>query len=146
VDFSWRTSRSSLANSKTGITPFPAGSKHKAKIVFDHFHVIKLFNDKLSDLRLALYREATDVMQKAVLKGTRWLLLKNPENLDEEKDEKQRLKKALAWNQPLATDYYSKDDLRRLSVMPSEGTTFSATRIPGREHWVSVRWYPTVRH
>jgi hypothetical protein len=24
-------------------------------------------------------------MQKAVLKGTRWLLLKNPENLDKEK-------------------------------------------------------------
>jgi transposase len=34
----------------------------KAKIVCDHFHVIKLFNDKLSDLRRALYREATDLM------------------------------------------------------------------------------------
>ena len=56
----------------------------KAKIVFDHFHVIKLFNEKLSDLRRALYREATDVMHKEVLKGTRWLLLKNPENLDAE--------------------------------------------------------------
>ncbi len=31
----------------------------KARIVFDHFHVIKLFNDKLSELRRALYREAT---------------------------------------------------------------------------------------
>src|SRR5262249_23623259 len=31
-----------------------------AKIVFDRFHVMKLFNDKLSDLRRALYREATD--------------------------------------------------------------------------------------
>ncbi len=67
----------------------------KAKVVFDHFHVIKLFNDKLSDLRCELYREATDVMQKAVLKGTRWLLLKNRENLDQEKDEKQRF-----WEQP----------------------------------------------
>jgi transposase len=43
----------------------------EAKIVFDHFHVIKLFNDKLSDLRRALHREATDVMRKEVLKGTR---------------------------------------------------------------------------
>ena len=85
----------------------------KAKIVFDHFHVIKLFNDKLSDLRRTLYREATDVMQKAVLKGTRWLLLKNPENLDAEKNEKQRLEEALALNKPLATAYYMKDDLRR---------------------------------
>jgi hypothetical protein len=53
--------------------------------------VIKLFNDKLSDLRRTLHCEATNVMQKAVLEGTRWLLLKNPENLDEKKDEKQRL-------------------------------------------------------
>ncbi len=35
----------------------------------------------------ALYRVAIDVMQKTVLKGTRWLLLKNPENLDAEKNE-----------------------------------------------------------
>ena len=35
-----------------------------AKIVFDRFHVMKLFNDKPSDLRRALYREATDVLQK----------------------------------------------------------------------------------
>ncbi len=46
-------------------------------------------------------------MQKTVLKGTRWLLLKNPENLDEEKNEKQRLEEALALNKPLATAYYS---------------------------------------
>lgn len=54
-----------------------------AVIVFDHFHVVKLFNDKLSDLRRDLYREAKDQLQKDVLKGTRWLLLKNPGNLDE---------------------------------------------------------------
>jgi transposase len=52
-----------------------------ATIVFDHFHVIKLFHDKLSELRRARSREATDLMHKAVLKGTRWLLLKNPDNL-----------------------------------------------------------------
>jgi len=59
-----------------------------AKIVFDRFHVMKLFNEKLSNLRRALYREATDVLQKKVLKGTRWLLLKASENLDEKRDEK----------------------------------------------------------
>ncbi len=101
----------------------------KAKIVFDHFHVIKLFNDKLSDLRRALYREATDVMQKKVLKGTRWLLLKNPENLDEEKDEKRRLEEALALNKPLATAYYLKDDLRRFWEQP--GKAFATTFLNG---------------
>jgi transposase len=101
----------------------------KAKIVFDHFHVIKLFNDKLSDLRRALYREATGAMQKAVLKGTRWLLLKNPENLNTEKDEKQRLKEALALNKPLATAYYLKDDLRRFWHQP--GKAFATTFLDG---------------
>src|ERR1700733_9191581 len=74
----------------------------KAVIVFDRFHVVKLFNDKLSDLRRELYREATEVQHKAVLKGTRLLLLKNAENLDEEKDEKSRLKEALKLNESLA--------------------------------------------
>ncbi|MGA8312725.1 MAG: ISL3 family transposase [Terriglobales bacterium] len=92
----------------------------KAKIVFDHFHVIKLFNEKLSDLRRALHREATDVMPKEVLKGTRWLLLKNPENLDEGKDEKRRLEEALALNKPLATAYYLKEDLRRFWEQPGK--------------------------
>ena len=39
---------------------------------FDRFHVIKLFNDKLSDLRRDLYREAKNQLHKNVLKGTRW--------------------------------------------------------------------------
>src|SRR6185437_10625877 len=84
-----------------------------AQIVFDRFHVMKLFNDKLSDLRRALHREATDVMQKKVLKGTRWLLLKAAENLDEERDEKKKLEEVLALNKSLATAYYLKEDLRQ---------------------------------
>jgi len=86
----------------------------KATIVFDHFHVVKLFNDKLSDLRRDLYREAKDDLQKNVLKGTRWLLLKNPDNLDEKKGEKERLEEALRMNQPLYTAYYLKEDLREV--------------------------------
>jgi transposase len=82
--------------------------------VFDHFHVIKLFNDKLSELRRDLYREATELLHKNILKGTRWLLLKNPENLDEERSERERLDEALRINQPLATAYYMKEDLRQL--------------------------------
>jgi transposase len=92
----------------------------KATIVFDRFHVVKLFNEKLTQLRRELYREATDVQQKQVLKGTRWLLLKNPENLDERRDEKQRLKEALALNQSLALAYYMKEDLRRFWEQPGK--------------------------
>jgi transposase len=89
----------------------------KAVIVFDHFHVIKLFNDKLSDLRRSLYHRA-QADQKQVLKGARWLLLKNPENLDTDKDEKRRLEEALALNMPLAAAYYLKEDLRRFWEQP----------------------------
>ncbi len=86
----------------------------KAVVVFDHFHVMKLFNEKLSDLRRDLHREATERMHKDVLKGTRWLLLKNYENLDESKNERARLEEAIRLNAPLATAYYMKEELREL--------------------------------
>ena len=85
-----------------------------AAIVFDHFHIIKMFNDKLSDLRRTLQREAKDKDIQTVLKGTRWLLLKNPDNLKELTNEQQRLEAALKLNKPLATAYYLKEDLRQL--------------------------------
>ncbi|GAG88561.1 unnamed protein product, partial [marine sediment metagenome] len=65
-----------------------------AAIVFDHFHVVKLMNEKLTQLRRDLYREASDTSDRKVLKGIRWLLLKNPENLDAERDEAARLEEA----------------------------------------------------
>ena len=92
----------------------------EAKIVFDRFHVMKLFNEKLSNLRRALYREATDLMQKKVLKGTRWLLLKAAENLDEKRDEKKKLEEALALNESLAVAYYLKEDLRQFWEQPGK--------------------------
>jgi transposase len=85
----------------------------EATLVFDRFHVIKLYNDGLSDLRRKLYHEATDLMQKQVIKGTRWLLLKNPENLSQDRKETERLEEALRLNQPLALAYYLKEDLRQ---------------------------------
>ena len=82
--------------------------------VFDHFHVIKLYNDKLSAFRRELYRSLTDEHARKLLKGTRWLLLKNPENLDDERNEAERLAAALDLNTPLTIAYYMKDDLRQI--------------------------------
>ena len=84
-----------------------------AAIVFDHFHIVKMYNDKLATLRRDLQREAEEA-DKQVLKGTRWLLMKNPDNLRQEHDEKGRLEAALQLNKPLATAYYLKEDLRQL--------------------------------
>ncbi len=89
----------------------------KATIVYDHFHVTKLFNDRLSDLRRWLYHRAEDE-QKKVLKGVRWLLLKLAENLDTERDERARLKEILRLNKPLALAYYMKEDLRQFWEQP----------------------------
>lgn len=116
----WRklkSSQSAIAAVAMDMSPafISAVSTHlpRATIVFDHFHLIKLFNDKLSALRRELQREAQENGKK-VLKGTRWLLLKNPENLKAERNEQQRLNDALSLNQPLATAYYLKEDFRRL--------------------------------
>ncbi len=89
-----------------------------ATIVFDHFHVIKLLNDKLTALRRELYRQATDDLHKKVLKGTRWLLLKNPGHLCDERQEKHRLDEALRLNEPLAKAYYLKEELRQFWEQP----------------------------
>ncbi len=67
-----------------------------------------------AELRQAIHREAEGPLQKKVLKGTRWLLLKNSYNLNEQKNEKERLKAALSLNKPLATAYYLKEDLRQV--------------------------------
>lgn len=94
----------------------------QAVVVFDHFHVIKLYNDKLSDLRRQLFNQIEEPQKKQVIKGTRWLLLKNPENLDPDRSEPDRLKAALELNRPLATAYYMKEDLRQIWEQPDKET------------------------
>jgi transposase len=86
----------------------------RATLVYDRFHVIKLYNEKLSDLRRLLYNETKDADVKSLLKGTRWLLLKNKENLNDARDERERLEKALEANRPLMTAYYLKEELHRI--------------------------------
>jgi len=94
----------------------------EAALVFDRFHVVKLFNDRLSDFRRELQREAEEGLHKDVLKGTRWLLLKNPENLDPKRRERERLEEALRVNAPLAAAYYMKEDLRQIWEQPDKAT------------------------
>ena len=83
-------------------------------LVFDHFHVVKLMNEALTQVRRNLYHELRDVMSRKVLKGSRWVLLKNPENLNLERDEAKQLQEALRLNEPLAAAYYMKEDLRQI--------------------------------
>ena len=87
----------------------------KAALVFDRFHVVKLMNEKLSDLRREMYHELTDKLHRKMLKRTRYLLMMNPENLkqNEKVDEKAQLNEALKLNESLSVAYYLKEDLRQ---------------------------------
>jgi transposase len=91
-----------------------------AALVNDRFHVIKKYNEMLTELRRELHREATTKLQKKALKGTRWLLLKRIDNLDDRRREPQRLLQALKLNESLATAYYMKDDLNQFWEQPTK--------------------------
>ena len=82
-------------------------------IVFDRFHIVQLVHHTLSELRRSTQRTADAAGRKAV-KGSLWVLLKNPENLDEGRQERRRLEEALELNKGLAVGYYLKEDLRQL--------------------------------
>ena len=94
----------------------------EAVLVNDRFHVVKLYNEMLTELRRELYREATDQLEKDVLKGIRWLLLKRMDNLDDDRREPQRLLRALQLNESLAIAYYLKDDLNQFWEQPDKRT------------------------
>jgi transposase len=83
-----------------------------ASIVFDLFHIVKKYNECLDRVRIAIYRDEKDLNKRNVIKGTKWILLKNEENLNQERDEKERLKEVLKVNEPLSIAYYLKDELR----------------------------------
>ncbi len=83
----------------------------EAAIVFDQFHVVSAFGKVIDKVRNAEYRTASQE-DKAVMQGSKYLLLKNKENLREE--ERPRLRSLLALNQTLTTVYILKDYLKRL--------------------------------
>ncbi len=96
-----------------------------AIVVFDLFHIVKQYNKCLDDIRIGLYRQETDLNKRRLIKGTKWLLLKNQENLNQEKksvnqkSEADQLAEALSINMPLATAYYLKDELKEIWKKPN---------------------------
>lgn len=82
-----------------------------AKIVFDLFHVVAAFNRVIDKVRNIEYQNAQKA-DKEVIKGSKYLLLKNREHLNEE--EKPRLEALLSLNKTLSTTYILKDYLKKL--------------------------------
>ena len=101
-------------------------------VVLDHFHMVKLMNDRLTEVRRKLHRELQDKMGKDVLKGSRLILLKNPENINPERQEYERLQEGLEANEPLAKAYYLKEELRQIWHQPNK-----AAAAVFLEQWIS---------
>lgn len=84
-----------------------------AQIVFDHFHVVKLMNDAVDSIRRTQYNIETDINKRKIIKGTRWLLLKNGTDIMDFRH-KHRLDNVLELNKPIATAYLLKEYLREI--------------------------------
>jgi len=86
-----------------------------AEIVYDLFHVVAKYGREVVDrVRVdEANRLREDKKARKVVKGSRWLLLRNAENIKKEKD-RVRLSELLAANKALATVYVLKDDLKHL--------------------------------
>jgi transposase len=78
----------------------------QAQLLFDRFHIVKHLNDAVDAVRRQLWRRVTS-QEKVAVKGTRWLLLKNPWNLNDEQQE--RLSTLVRWNTPLVRAWYLKE-------------------------------------
>ncbi len=83
----------------------------QAAIVFDKFHVISNYSKVIDKVRVEEFKKA-EAEDKPVLRGSRYLFLKNQENLSPE--QLCRLEELRSLNQNLNTVYVLKDDLKRL--------------------------------
>jgi transposase len=106
-----------------------------AQIVYDLFHVASKYGREVIDrVRVdEANRLRSDKPARQVVKGARWLLLRNAENISS--DERIRLKELLAANRALMLVYVLKDDLKHLWNYRYEGAA--------RRFW--DQWYRRAR-
>lgn len=78
------------------------------QIVFDHFHIAKLANEALNEVRRALMREAVDNEGRAEIKGTRWATL---HRMDNAADKHHEILARLRPEQPLGRAFLLKESL-----------------------------------
>jgi transposase len=103
-----------------------------AKRVVDRFHVMKNLNEALSKARRSIQNQA-DETTKALLKGCRWWLVRNKENLDEE--DRAGLEQALAASPELKACYQLKEDFR---------TWFNQASDPKKAEQELLEWIQRV--
>ena len=105
----------------------------QAEVVYDLFHVVARYGrDVIDRIRVDQANALRhDKPARKVVKQSRWLLLRNRDNLNAE--QAVQLEELLAANQPLTTVYVLKDALKEIWYAPSVG-----------EGW--RRWRSWLRH
>jgi len=83
----------------------------QAKRVFDRFHVVRHLNQAVDEVRRSLVRKLARDPTRALVKGTRFVLLKNPWNLTPA--QKQSLTALVRSNSPLCRAWYLKEDFQK---------------------------------
>lgn len=84
----------------------------QATMIFDRFHVQRLVHNALDEVRRDLARGAETKAERDAVKGTRWALQKNAENLNAV--EKGKLQELRQNNAPLIRAYELKESLRSI--------------------------------
>jgi len=77
----------------------------------DRYHIMKKFNDALDDIRIDEVKKLAREGYKPVLKKSRWLIAKRPENLTEK--QKPHLKKLLQYNLQSVRAYLLREDFQQ---------------------------------
>ena len=80
-----------------------------AQILFDRFHIVQHLQEAVEEVRRSEMRRLSR-KERVVFKRSRWLLLKNPWNLNP--DQKNRLSTLVRWNTPIVRAYYLKESFQ----------------------------------
>jgi len=120
-----------------------ATQKHcdHVSICYDHFHITMHLSRAIDMLRVQEGRRQ-DKAGKEVFRGTRWLLLKNQENLKEE--ERQGLDELMKLNKKLAKAHLLKEQLREVFKGPTPRSRMKRFSL-WRKMLGSVRGAPSIR-
>jgi len=102
----------------------------QAVVAFDRFHLVRHLNKAVDEVRRSLVRKLHSPL-RAQIKGTRFVLLKNPWNLAP--SQRQQLNALVRQNSPLSRAWYLKEDFQRFFDYVREG--WARQHL---EHW--LRW------
>ena len=101
-----------------------------AGIVYDRFHLMMNMNEAVDQVRRSEWRKASKD-EKRTIKGSRFLTLANPENLDQKGED--RLKQLLDMNINLSAAYQLKEQFKAIFKYK-----YTACAIKSLENWAEI--------